>query len=100
MVQGKGYENRCPLGPWVETEFVVDGQMLGTRVDGEVRQHASIDLLIHKVPKIIQHVSQAMTLLSGDVILTGTPAGIGQIESGQSVEITIEGIGSLTNPVS
>jgi 2-keto-4-pentenoate hydratase/2-oxohepta-3-ene-1,7-dioic acid hydratase in catechol pathway len=56
-------------------------------------------MLIHKVPRIIQHVSQAMTLLPGDVILTGTPAGIGQIESGQSVEISIEGIGALTNPV-
>jgi 2-keto-4-pentenoate hydratase/2-oxohepta-3-ene-1,7-dioic acid hydratase in catechol pathway len=97
--RAKSFDTFCPLGPWVETEFVVDGQLLETRVDGEVRQHASIDMLIHKVPKIIQHVSQAMTLLPGDVILTGTPAGIGQIESGQSVEITIEGIGTLTNPV-
>jgi 2-keto-4-pentenoate hydratase/2-oxohepta-3-ene-1,7-dioic acid hydratase in catechol pathway len=56
-------------------------------------------MLIHKVPRIIEHVSQVMTLLPGDVILTGTPAGIGQIESGQSVEISIEGIGTLTNPV-
>jgi 2-keto-4-pentenoate hydratase/2-oxohepta-3-ene-1,7-dioic acid hydratase in catechol pathway len=97
--RAKGFDTFCPLGPWVETEFVVDGQLLETRVDGELRQHASIDLLIHKVPKILQHVSQAMTLMPGDVILTGTPAGIGQIESGQSVEISIEGIGTLTNPV-
>jgi len=87
------------LGPWVETEFIPDGQILETRVDQEVRQHASVDLLIHKVPKIIQHVSQAMTLLPGDIILTGTPAGIGPIESGQTVEISIEGIGTLSNPV-
>jgi len=98
-VRAKSFDTFCPLGPWVETEFVVDGQLLETRVDGEVRQHASVDMLIHKVPKIIQHVSQAMTLMPGDVILTGTPAGIGQIESGQSVEISIEGIGTLTNPV-
>jgi 2-keto-4-pentenoate hydratase/2-oxohepta-3-ene-1,7-dioic acid hydratase in catechol pathway len=97
--RAKSFDTFCPLGPWVETEFVVDGQLLETRVDGEIRQHASIDMLIHKVPKIIQHVSQAMTLMPGDVILTGTPAGIGQIESGQSVEISIEGIGTLTNPV-
>ena len=97
--RAKSFDTFCPLGPWVETEFVVDGQILETRVDGEVRQHASIDLLIHKVPRIIQHVSEAMTLLPGDVILTGTPAGIGQIESGQTVEVTIEGIGTLTNPV-
>lgn len=97
--RAKGFDTFCPLGPWIETEFVPDGQILETRVDGEVRQHASVDLLIHKIPKIIQHVSQAMTLLPGDVILTGTPAGISQIYSGQLVEISVEGIGTLTNPV-
>ena len=73
--------------------------MLETRVDGELRQHASVDLLIHKVEKIVAHVSEAMTLLPGDIILTGTPAGIGAIESGQTVEVSIEGIGTLTNHV-
>jgi 2-keto-4-pentenoate hydratase/2-oxohepta-3-ene-1,7-dioic acid hydratase in catechol pathway len=68
-------------------------------VDGEIRQHASVDLLIHKVERIVAHASQAMTLLPGDIILTGTPAGIGEIESGQTVEISIEGIGTLTNTV-
>ena len=97
--RAKSFDTFCPLGPWIETEFTPDGQILETRVDGEVRQHASVDLLIHKVPKIIQHVSQAMTLLPGDIILTGTPAGIGPIESGQVVEISIEGIGTLSNPV-
>jgi 2-keto-4-pentenoate hydratase/2-oxohepta-3-ene-1,7-dioic acid hydratase in catechol pathway len=97
--RAKGFDTFCPLGPWVETEFELDGQILETRVDGDVKQHASIDLLIHKVPRIIEHVSQAMTLLPGDIILTGTPAGIGPITSGQSVEISIEGIGTLTNPV-
>jgi 2-keto-4-pentenoate hydratase/2-oxohepta-3-ene-1,7-dioic acid hydratase in catechol pathway len=97
--RAKGFDTFCPLGPWIETEFDLDGQTLETRVDGDLRQHASIDLLIHKVPRIIQHVSQAMTLLPGDVILTGTPAGIGAMESGQIVEISIEGIGSLSNPV-
>jgi 2-keto-4-pentenoate hydratase/2-oxohepta-3-ene-1,7-dioic acid hydratase in catechol pathway len=97
--RAKGFDTFCPLGPWIETEFSVDSQILETRVDGDLRQHASLDLLIHKVPRIISHVSQAMTLLPGDVILTGTPAGIGQIESGQTVEISIEGIGTLVNPV-
>jgi 2-keto-4-pentenoate hydratase/2-oxohepta-3-ene-1,7-dioic acid hydratase in catechol pathway len=97
--RAKSFDTFCPLGPWIETEFVPDGQILETTVDGDLRQHASIDLLIHKIPKIIQHVSQAMTLLPGDIILTGTPAGIGPIESGQSVEISVEGIGVLTNPV-
>lgn len=97
--RAKGFDTFCPLGPWIETEFELDGQTLETRVDGDLRQHASLDLLIHKVPRIIQHVSQAMTLLPGDVILTGTPAGIGAMESGQVVEVSIEGIGSLSNPV-
>ena len=97
--RAKSFDTFCPLGPWIETEFVPDGQILETTVDQEIRQHASVDLLIHKVPKIIQHVSQAMTLLPGDVILTGTPAGIGPISSGQVVQISIEGIGTLSNPV-
>jgi 2-keto-4-pentenoate hydratase/2-oxohepta-3-ene-1,7-dioic acid hydratase in catechol pathway len=97
--RAKSFDTFCPLGPWVETEFEIDGQLIETRVDGEIRQHASIDLLIHKVPRIIEHVTQVMTLLPGDVILTGTPAGIGQIVSGDVVEISIEGIGTLTNPV-
>ncbi|MBU6144171.1 MAG: fumarylacetoacetate hydrolase family protein [Acidobacteria bacterium] len=97
--RAKGFDTFCPLGPWVETEFSPDGQILETSVEGDIRQRASIDLLIHKVPRIIQHVSQAMTLLPGDVILTGTPAGIGQIKSGEVVSISIEGIGTLTNPV-
>ncbi len=97
--RAKGFDTFCPIGPWIETEFSLDGQILETKVDGETRQQASIDLLIHKVPRIIQHVSQAMTLLPGDIILTGTPAGIGPITSGQTVEVSIEGIGVLTNPV-
>ena len=97
--RAKAFDTFCPLGPWIETEFQPDGQILETKVDGELRQRASIDLLIHNIPRIIQHVSEAMTLLPGDVILTGTPAGIGPITSGQVVEISIEGLGLLTNPV-
>lgn len=97
--RAKGFDTFCPLGPWIETEFVPEGQILETRVDGEARQRASVDLLIHKVDRIIRHVSEAMTLLPGDIILTGTPAGIGPISSGQIIEVSIEGIGTLTNPV-
>ena len=97
--RSKSFDTFCPVGPCIETEFRPDGQLLETRVDGEIRQHASVDLMIHKVEKIVAHVSQAMTLLPGDIILTGTPAGIGEIEAGQTVEISIEGIGTLTNTV-
>lgn len=97
--RAKGFDTFCPLGPWVETEFNPEEQILETRVDGEAKQRASVDLMVHKVPRIIQHVSEAMTLMPGDVILTGTPAGIGPITSGQIVEVSIEGIGTLSNPV-
>lgn len=97
--RAKGFDTFCPLGPWVETEFNPEEQILETRVDGEAKQRASVDLMVHKVPRIIQHVSEAMTLMPGDVILTGTPAGIGPITWGQIVEVSIEGIGTLSNPV-
>lgn len=97
--RSKAFDTFCPLGPWIETEFVPDGQILESRIDGETKQQGSIDLMIHNIPKIISYVSQNMTLLPGDVILTGTPAGISQINSGQIVECEVEGIGTLLNPV-
>jgi 2-keto-4-pentenoate hydratase/2-oxohepta-3-ene-1,7-dioic acid hydratase in catechol pathway len=97
--RSKAFDTFCPLGPWIETEFVPDGQVVESRIDGEIMQQASIDLMLHNVPKLISYVSQNMTLLPGDVILTGTPAGITQIRSGQLVECEVEGIGTLLNPV-
>lgn len=97
--RAKAFDTFCPLGPWIETEFVPDGQIVESRIDGETKQQASIDLMLHNVPKIISYVSQNMTLLPGDVILTGTPAGITRIDSGQLIECEIEGIGTLLNPV-
>ncbi|MEO0027693.1 MAG: hypothetical protein RL716_1024 [Actinomycetota bacterium] len=97
--RSKAFDSFCPLGPWIETDFVPDGQLLESRIDGETKQSASIDLMLHDVPKIISFVSHNMTLLPGDVILTGTPAGIAQIRSGEIVECEIEGIGTLLNPV-
>jgi 2-keto-4-pentenoate hydratase/2-oxohepta-3-ene-1,7-dioic acid hydratase in catechol pathway len=97
--RAKAFDTFCPLGPWIETEFVPDGQIVESRIDGETKQQASIDLMLHSVTKIISYVSQNMTLLPGDIILTGTPAGISKISSGQIVECEIEGIGTLFNPV-
>lgn len=97
--RSKAFDTFCPLGPWIETEFIPDGQVLESRIDGEVQQHASISLMIHDVQKIISYVSQNMTLLPGDVIITGTPAGIVRINRGEIVECEIEGIGTLLNPV-
>ncbi|HEY8482122.1 MAG TPA: fumarylacetoacetate hydrolase family protein, partial [Spirillospora sp.] len=70
-----------------------------TTVNGEVRQDSRTSLLLHDVPTLVEYVSQVMTLLPGDVILTGTPAGIGPLEVGDEVTVTIENIGSLTNRV-
>jgi 2-keto-4-pentenoate hydratase/2-oxohepta-3-ene-1,7-dioic acid hydratase in catechol pathway len=97
--RAKAFDTFCPLGPWIETEFAPDGQIVESRIDGETKQQASIDLMLHNVPKIISYVSHNMTLLPGDVILTGTPAGISRIDSGQLIECEIEGIGTLLNPV-
>ncbi len=97
--RSKAFDTFCPLGPWIETEFVPDGQMLESRVDGEVKQQASIGGMLHNIPEIISYVSANMTLLPGDVILTGTPSGIFPIKSGELVECEIEGIGTLINPV-
>jgi len=97
--RAKGFDTFCPLGPWIETEFVPEGQVLETRVDGEIRQRSATDKMIFGIPRIIAHVTAAMTLLPGDVIFTGTPAGVGRIEPGNVVEIEIEGIGVLRNPV-
>ena len=97
--RSKAFDTFCPLGPWVETEFVPDGQVIESRVNGEVRQNVSITEMVHKIPFIISYVSKNMSLLPGDIILTGSPAGISVINKGDMIECEIEGIGILSNPV-
>lgn len=97
--RAKGFDTFCPLGPVIETEFEIGSQSIQTRVNGEVRQSGSLDLLVHSVPVIVAYVSSVFTLLPGDVILTGTPAGVGPIVAGDVVEVEVEGIGILSNPV-
>lgn len=97
--RAKGFDTFCPLGPWIETAVDASDLAIRTEVDGELKQDSRTSLLIHKIPELVEFVSGVMTLLPGDVILTGTPAGVGQITDGQTVSITIEGIGTLTNPV-
>lgn len=98
--RAKGFDTFCPLGPWIETDFVVGNQIISTTVDGETKQSEPLSSMIFKIPEIIAFVTQVMTLLPGDVILTGTPAGIGPLAAGSTVEVSIEGIGTLTNKVS
>ncbi len=97
--RSKGFDTFCPLGPWIETEFLPDGQVIESRVNGEVRQNVAITEMVHKIPQIISYVSKNMSLLPGDIILTGSPAGISVINSGDAIECEIEGIGILSNPV-
>lgn len=96
--RAKGFDTSCPLGPWVETEVPTAGTRIRTVVDGETRQDGSIDDMIHDVWDLISYVSRAFTLLPGDVILTGTPEGVGLVDPGQRVTVDIDGIGSLSNP--
>ena len=95
--RGKGFDTFCPLGPVIETEFDIAEARLQTRLNGEVKQDAELRDMIHSVADIVAYASAAFTLLPGDVILTGTPAGIGPFQAGDRLEVEITGIGTLRN---
>ncbi|MFC4374879.1 fumarylacetoacetate hydrolase family protein [Nocardia halotolerans] len=97
--RAKGYDTFCPLGPWIETALDPSDLEITTELDGEVRQRSRTSLFLHDIGEIIEWISSVMTLLPGDVILTGTPEGVGPLQAGQNVSVTVEGIGTLTNPV-
>jgi 2-keto-4-pentenoate hydratase/2-oxohepta-3-ene-1,7-dioic acid hydratase in catechol pathway len=99
FTRGKGFDTFCPLGPEIVTDLDPSDLMLETRVNGDVRQSTSTDDLIFSVPQLVSFISHVMTLLPGDVVITGTPAGIGPLESGDVVEVEISGVGVLRNPV-
>jgi 2-keto-4-pentenoate hydratase/2-oxohepta-3-ene-1,7-dioic acid hydratase in catechol pathway len=96
--RAKGMDTFCPLGPWIETDLDTSAVAVRCRIDGEVRQDGSTADMVHGVGALVEYVSGAFTLLPGDVILTGTPAGVGPVEAGQRVEVEVEGVGTLTNP--
>ena len=97
--RAKGFDTFCPLGPWIETELNPSDLAITCTVDGELRQAGRTTQMTRSVADLVSYVSEAMTLLPGDVILTGTPAGVGPIVVGQQVSVGIEGIGNLTNRV-
>jgi 2-keto-4-pentenoate hydratase/2-oxohepta-3-ene-1,7-dioic acid hydratase in catechol pathway len=97
--RAKGYDSFCPLGPWIETDLDVAALQVRTTLNGEVKQDGSTAQIVHKIPSLIAYITSCMTLLPGDVILTGTPAGVGPMSVGDEVSVEIEGIGALTNPV-
>jgi 2-keto-4-pentenoate hydratase/2-oxohepta-3-ene-1,7-dioic acid hydratase in catechol pathway len=97
--RAKGFDTFCPLGPWIETDVNASDLALTTRLNGEIKQESRTSLLLNDIPTLVAFVTVVMTLLPGDVLLTGTPAGVGPMDEGDEVSVTIEGIGSLTNPV-
>ncbi len=99
-MRAKSFDTFCPLGPWIETEFVPGNQRITTTLNGETKQDAHLSDMIFKVADIVHFVTQVMTLLPGDVIITGTPAGIGPMPEKSTVAVSIEGLGQLTNKVS
>ena len=97
--RAKGFDTFCPLGPWIETEIDPIGLRIQARVNGQVRQDANTKELTFPPAFLVSYISKIMTLLPGDVIMTGTPAGVGNIDPGDTVDVEIEGIGVLRNTV-
>ncbi len=98
--RGKSFDTFCPLGPWIDTDFQPIGQRITASVNGDLKQDAKLSDMVFDIPTIVNFVSSAMTLLPGDVILTGTPAGIGPVIAGGTVTVSIDGLGVLENRVS
>ena len=98
--RAKGFDTFCPVGPWVQDEFDITMSRLTTHQNQTLRQETTFDRLIVSVPELIAFMSRVMTLLPGDLIVTGTPAGVGPVAPGDRIDITIDGLGTLTNTVS
>jgi 2-keto-4-pentenoate hydratase/2-oxohepta-3-ene-1,7-dioic acid hydratase in catechol pathway len=97
--RAKGFDTFCPVGPWIETDLDAADVLITCRVNAELRQMSSTKEMVFTIPQIVAFVSSVMTLEPGDLIFTGTPSGVGVLNDGDIVEITIEGIGQLRNVV-
>jgi 2-keto-4-pentenoate hydratase/2-oxohepta-3-ene-1,7-dioic acid hydratase in catechol pathway len=96
--RGKGWDTFCPAGPFVSDEIdPAAGVVLETRVNGEVRQHGSTADFIFTIPQLLEYITQAITLEPGDLVLTGTPAGVGPLAAGDRVDVSVAGLGVLSN---
>ncbi len=98
-VRAKGFDTYCPLGPWIETELDISAVKVESRLNGEVKQSQTTASMIFPVPFLVSYISRVMTLEPGDVIMTGTPEGVGPMQPGDTIEIEIGGVGVLRNPV-
>jgi len=97
--RAKGFDTFCPIGPWIETEFDPSDALITCHVNGEIRQMASTRDMVFRVRQLIAFISSVMTLEPGDILLTGTPSGVGSLRPGDTIEISIEGLGILKNLV-
>jgi 2-keto-4-pentenoate hydratase/2-oxohepta-3-ene-1,7-dioic acid hydratase in catechol pathway len=97
--RAKGFDSFCPLGPWIETDLDSAALRLTTELNGELRQDGKTADMFYDVPAILAYITSFMTLLPGDVVLTGTPSGVGPMQPGDRVSVTIDAIGTLTNSV-
>lgn len=97
--RAKGFDTFCPLGPWITTGLDPGSLGIECRVNGEIRQSSTTARMVHDVRHLVSWISEVMTLLPGDVIITGTPAGVGPLAAGDEVEVSIDGIGTLVNEV-
>jgi 2-keto-4-pentenoate hydratase/2-oxohepta-3-ene-1,7-dioic acid hydratase in catechol pathway len=97
--RAKGFDTFCPLGPWIATSVDPSDRRITCAVDDDLRQDSTTALMLRDVPTLVSWISRVMTLLPGDIIITGTPAGVGPLAAGQVVEVSIDGIGTLVNPV-
>jgi 2-keto-4-pentenoate hydratase/2-oxohepta-3-ene-1,7-dioic acid hydratase in catechol pathway len=97
--RAKGFDTFCVFGPWIDTEFDPADAILSCRVNGQMRQMASTRDIVFNVPTLVAYISSVMTLEPGDLIFTGTPAGVGELKNGDEVVVEIEGLGTLRNPV-
>lgn len=97
--RGKGFDSFCPIGPWIETDFDPRDVRVTCTVDGDLRQDGRTSQLIFAIPDLIAHISSFTRLERGDVIMTGTPAGVGRLQDGERVRVSVEGLGALDNRV-
>jgi 2-keto-4-pentenoate hydratase/2-oxohepta-3-ene-1,7-dioic acid hydratase in catechol pathway len=99
FTRAKSFDTFCPVGPWIETDIHPDDVSVTTRLNGEVKQNARTSAMAFSVPFIVRYISQSMTLMPGDLIATGTPAGVSKLAENDEVEVEVEGIGVLRNRV-
>lgn len=97
--RAKGFDTFCPFGPWIDTDFDISDALITCKVSGQPRQMGSTRDMVFNVPMLVAYISSIMTLEPGDIIFTGTPAGVGPLKAGDEVAVEIEGLGVLVNPV-